>query len=92
MSSNISEITIRFDSETLQQVTSMTMEELEAIESDLDMVLTDAVRAAFPEADKAQGVAFYVNDPTIEAYDNDGNPIEVSVDFRAIITAAAANL
>lgn len=91
MSSNISEITIRFDAETLKSATGMTMDELEVEETNLDMALTDAVRAAFPDAD-VQGVAFYVSEPTVEAYDADGNPVTVDVDFAAIASAAAANL
>lgn len=78
----ISEITITIDSKTLKQATGMTMEELEAIESDLDFALTDAVTDAFPNADKAQGVAFYVSEPTVEAFDVDGNRLSVDVDFN----------
>lgn len=92
MNSNISEITVRIDAETLKSATGMTMDELAVEEANLDMALSAAVAEAFPNVEKVQGVAFYVSEPTVEAYDTDGNPASIPVDYSAIVKSAVAKL
>ncbi len=84
----LTKITVRFDAETLISTTGLTIEELESVETDLDVALTNAVRAAFPEVENVSGVAFYVSMPTVEAYDEDGNQVDIVVDFMTIVNTA----
>lgn len=88
----ITEITVNVSAEDLMNETGLDMNELEKIEADLDSVLYGVVSDMFPEAD-VKASAFYVNETTVRAYDENEDEVRVSLDIvKKIIVTAVSKL
>lgn len=69
---------VNFGYEKIQSVTGWTEDELDARESELDFFLSQELVNRFPSVEECQGIAFYAlgEDFLIEAFDEDGSPVE----------------
>lgn len=91
--SNLATITVNVDFDTIRQLTGMDTDQIEQEEGNIDSALFQAFRREFSEAEEVKASCGYVSSVTVEAHDDDGDPVSVDASrINNAIQDAISNL
>lgn len=75
--SKLTTITVNVDFDTIRKLTGMTTEQIEEEEGNIDHALDYAFSSEFSEAEEVKASCGYVSELTVQAYDDDNDPMNV---------------
>jgi len=75
--SKLTTITVNVDFDTIRNFTGMTTEQIEEEEGNIDNALYYAFSTEFSEAEEVKASCGYASELTVQAYDDDNDPVNV---------------